>query len=66
MRAILATVLLCVICTGGSFTLQQTCHDGGQYETSPLIAWFDRLAGGKGLRRSIADGYVLPGAGAQA
>jgi hypothetical protein len=31
----------------------------GRYKDSPLHEWFDRLASGKGLCCSFADGYVV-------
>ena len=31
----------------------------GRYEDSPLHEWFERLASGKGLCCSYADGYVV-------
>ena len=34
-------------------------HDDGRYANSPLKEWFNRLASGKGLCCSFADGYVL-------
>jgi hypothetical protein len=32
-------------------------RDDGRYANSPLKSWFDRLASGKGLCRSFADGF---------
>ena len=34
-------------------------RDNGQYANSPLKAWFDRLASGKGLCCSFADGVSV-------
>ena len=34
----------------------------GGHKDSPLRDWFDRLASGKGLCCSCADGYVVPDA----
>jgi hypothetical protein len=34
-------------------------RDDGRYANSPLKEWFDRLASGKGLCCSFADGYVV-------
>jgi hypothetical protein len=34
-------------------------HDDGRYANSPLKAWFDRLASGKGLCCSFADGVSV-------
>jgi hypothetical protein len=34
-------------------------HDDGRYADSPLKAWFDQLASGKGLCCSFADGVSV-------
>ena len=34
-------------------------RDDGRYANSPLKEWFNRLASGKGLCCSFADGYVV-------
>ncbi len=34
-------------------------HDDGQFANSPLKPWFDRLASGKGLCCSFADGVSV-------
>jgi hypothetical protein len=34
-------------------------HDDGKFANSPLKAWFDRLASGKGLCCSFADGVSV-------
>ena len=36
-----------------------SARDNGQYANSPLKAWFDRLASGKGLCCSFADGVSV-------
>ncbi|MFZ3358058.1 MAG: hypothetical protein WCA56_11055 [Xanthobacteraceae bacterium] len=36
-----------------------SAHDDGQYSNSPLKAWFDQLASGKGLCCSFADGVSV-------
>jgi len=36
-----------------------TAHDDGRYADSPLKAWFDQLASGKGLCCSFADGVSV-------
>jgi hypothetical protein len=36
-------------------------HDDGQFSSSPLKQWFDRLASGKGLCCSFADGVSVQG-----
>ena len=34
-------------------------RDDGRYATSPLRSWFERLASGRGLCCSFADGFVI-------
>ena len=36
-----------------------SAHDDGQYADSPLKTWFDKLASGKGLCCSFADGVCV-------
>jgi hypothetical protein len=36
-----------------------SAHDDGQYANSPLKTWFDKLASGKGLCCSFADGVSV-------
>jgi hypothetical protein len=38
---------------------QLLAHDDGRFANSPLKAWFDRLASGKGLCCSFADGVSV-------
>jgi hypothetical protein len=47
-RVVLFAILFC----GPAFA-----RDDGRYSNSPLKEWFDRLASGKGLCCSFADGY---------
>lgn len=56
MRALLATLLLCVIAAAPA-----AARDGGAYATRDpaLHAWFDRLASKKGLCCSFADGVTV-------
>jgi hypothetical protein len=49
-RLVLFAILFC----GPAFA-----RDDGRYSNSPLKEWFDRLASGKGLCCSFADGYVV-------
>jgi hypothetical protein len=53
---ILAVVALCTI---AFFPQSLSAHDDGQYAASPLKAWFDKLASGKGLCCSFADGVSV-------
>ena len=50
MRALLAALMLCL------FAAPSSARDDGRYAGSPLKAWFDQLASGKGLCCSFADG----------
>jgi hypothetical protein len=53
---VLAVVALCMIV----FLPQHvTARDDGQYANSPMKAWFDKLASGKGLCCSFADGVSV-------
>jgi hypothetical protein len=52
----LAAVALCVNAFAPS---QLLAHDDGQFANSPLKAWFDQLASGKGLCCSFADGVSV-------
>ena len=38
---------------------QLVARDDGRFANSPLKPWFDRLASGKGLCRSFADGFSV-------
>ena len=53
MRALLATAALCAA------TTIVFARDDGRYAHSPLKAWFDQLASGKGLCCSFADGAQI-------
>jgi hypothetical protein len=53
MRAILAAIIFAL--TVG----QGTARDDGRHADDPLKSWFDRLASGKGLCCSFADGFSL-------
>jgi hypothetical protein len=39
--------------------VQQAARDDGRFANSPLKPWFDRLASGKGLCCSFADGFSV-------
>ena len=47
------------LCTIAFFPQSVSAHDDGQYAASPLKAWFDKLASGKGLCCSFADGVSV-------
>src|SRR5260370_24894369 len=53
---ILAAVGLCVLVF---VPKNLAARDDGRYANSPLKAWFDRLASGKGLCCSFADGVSV-------
>ena len=53
---ILAVVALCTIVFGPA---RLSAHDDGRFGDSPLKAWFDKLASGKGLCCSFADGVSV-------
>ena len=53
---ILAAVALCVLVF---VPKNLAARDDGRYANSPLKAWFDRLASGKGLCCSFADGVSV-------
>jgi hypothetical protein len=50
---VLAMVALCMI---AMFPNRLSARDDGQFANSPLKPWFDKLASGKGLCCSFADG----------
>jgi hypothetical protein len=54
MRALFAALMLCVC-------VIEPCvaRDDGQFANSPMKAWFDQLASGKGLCCSFADGVAI-------
>jgi len=52
----LAVVALCMTVLVPSILL---AHDDGRFANSPLKPWFDRLASGKGLCCSFADGVKV-------
>ena len=58
-------LLLAVLCVAAIIALLfsiniSPAHDlDGRYAASPLRPWFDKLASGKGLCCSFADGYAV-------
>lgn len=52
----LAVVALCMAALVPNILL---AHDDGRFANSPLKNWFDRLASGKGLCCSFADGVSV-------
>ncbi len=52
----LAVIALCMLVFVPS---RVTARDDGRYANSPLKAWFDQLASGKGLCCSFADGVSV-------
>jgi hypothetical protein len=55
--SILAIVALCLNALVPSHLL---ARDDGSFKDSPLKPWFDKLASGKGLCCSFADGVTIP------
>jgi hypothetical protein len=53
---VLTIVALCAIAL---FPTSVSAHDDGQYANSALKTWFDKLASGKGLCCSFADGVSV-------
>lgn len=52
----LTAVALCML---ASIPSRVSARDDGRYANSPLKAWFDQLASGKGLCCSFADGVSV-------
>ena len=73
MHKVLLTTILLVgsVASAGALDLQEfapsiggmrivaPARDDGRYASSPLKSWFDRLASGKGLCCSFADGFRI-------
>jgi hypothetical protein len=60
--AAVIAVVACMAIWGGSNVLAPTpahAGDNGRFSNSPLKAWFDKLASGKGLCCSFADGVSI-------
>ncbi len=47
------------LCMTVSVPSSVSARDDGRYANEPLKPWFDRLASGKGLCCSFADGYKI-------
>ena len=68
---LIATLLVGSLVSAGALELQESAssvggirivapaRDDGRYAKSPLKSWFDRLASGKGLCCSFADGFSV-------
>jgi hypothetical protein len=48
-----------VLCIGVFVPNDVSARDDGRYANEPLHAWFDKLASGKGLCCSFADGVSI-------
>jgi hypothetical protein len=57
----LAVFTFCL--TGILVPVQLAARDDGRFANSPLKPWFDRLASGKGLCCSFADGFSVQDVG---
>ena len=53
------TMALVVLCLTGFDPNHSYARDDGRFANSPLKPWFDRLASGKGLCCSFADGATV-------
>jgi hypothetical protein len=58
-RLTAAAAAFVALCLTASIPSQLLAHDNGQFTNSPLKAWFDTLASGKGLCCSFADGVSV-------
>lgn len=55
MRNVIVPTLIILACTASA----TSAHDDGRFAGSPLKAWFNSLASGKGLCCSFADGVSI-------
>ena len=53
------TNLAVALCLTTLLSNQLNARDDGRFANSPLKPWFDRLASGKGLCCSFADGFSV-------
>jgi hypothetical protein len=53
------TVVSAVLCVTVFVPNHSRARDDGRFANSPLKPWFDRLASGKGLCCSFADGFSV-------
>jgi hypothetical protein len=53
------TNLAVALCLTTLVSTQLDARDDGRFANSPLKPWFDRLASGKGLCCSFADGFSV-------
>jgi hypothetical protein len=58
-RLILPAFAVVALCMTASVPSSLFAHDDGRFANSPLKAWFDQLASGKGLCCSFADGVSV-------
>lgn len=60
VMAVLAFAIVILICLASLlFASPVKARDDGRYANSPLHAWFDQLASGRGLCCSFADGLSI-------
>ena len=52
-------VAISTLCISVLFPNHSSARDNGQFTNSPLKQWFDKLASGKGLCCSFADGVSV-------
>jgi len=58
-RLTVPAVAAVALCINAFVPSQLFAHDDGRFANSPLKAWFDQLASGKGLCCSFADGVSV-------
>lgn len=58
-RLIVPAFAAVALCINAFIPSQLLAHDDGRFANSPLKTWFDRLASGKGLCCSFADGVSV-------
>jgi hypothetical protein len=59
MYSVMSLAALTFCLTAILVPAQLVARDGGRFANSPLKPWFDRLASGKGLCCSFADGLSV-------
>ena len=52
-------LVVSALCIASLFAGHASARDNGQFANSPLKQWFDKLASGKGLCCSFADGVSV-------
>lgn len=58
-RLTCSALAIAALCASAFVPSRLLAHDDGRFADSPLKSWFDRLASGKGLCCSFADGVSI-------